>query len=84
MNCAGLGTSLGVLCLPTTWVIYKWIKKRNKIKIKKKFFKKNGGLLLQQQLSSTENNVQNIRLFNSKELQKATDHFCERRIVGKG
>nr|XP_023905888.1 wall-associated receptor kinase-like 10 [Quercus suber]POF19190.1 wall-associated receptor kinase-like 9 [Quercus suber] len=80
----GLGTSLGVLCLPTTWVIYKRIKKRNKIKIKKKFFKKNGGLLLQQQLSSTENNVQNIRLFNSKELEKATDHFCERRIVGKG
>ena len=84
LNCARLGTSLGVLCLPTTWVIYKWIKKRNKIKKKKKFFKKNGGLLLQQQLSSTENNVQNIRLFNSKELEKATDHFCERRIVGKG
>ncbi|KAL4598689.1 hypothetical protein ACB092_11G076200 [Castanea dentata] len=80
----GLGTRLGVLCLPTTWVIYKWTKKRNKIKTKKKFFKKNGGLLLQQQLSSTENNVQNIRLFNSKELEKATDHFCERRIVGKG
>ena len=84
LNYAGLGTSLGVLCLPTTWVIYKWIKKRNKIKKKKKFFKKNGGLLLQQQLSSTENNVQNIRLFNSKDLEKATDHFCERRIVGKG
>ncbi|XP_030962998.1 wall-associated receptor kinase-like 9 isoform X2 [Quercus lobata] len=80
----GFGTSLGVLFLPTTWVLYKLIKKRYKIKLKKKFFKKNGGLLLQQQLSSTENNVQNTKLFNSKELEKATDHFSKDRIIGKG
>ena len=79
----GFGTSLGVLFLPATWVLYKLIKKKNKIKLKKKFFKKNGGLLLQQ-LSSTKNNVQNTKLFNSKELEKATDHFSKDRIIGKG
>ena len=60
------------------------IKKRNKIKLKKKFFKKNGGLLLQQQLSSNDNNVQKKKLFNSKELKNATDHFNKNRILGKG
>ncbi|KAL0008687.1 hypothetical protein SO802_010189 [Lithocarpus litseifolius] len=80
----GFGTGLGVLFLPTTWVLYKLIKKKIEIKLKKKFFKKNGGLLLQQQLSSTKNNVQNTKLFNSKELKKATDHFSKDRIIGKG
>ena len=60
------------------------IKKRNKIKLKQKFFKRNGGLLLQQQLSSNENNVQKEKLFNSKELENATDRFNENRILGKG
>ena len=60
------------------------IKKRNKIKRKQKFFKRNGGLLLQQQLSSNENNVQKTKLFNSKELENATDRFNENRILGKG
>ena len=60
------------------------IRKKHKIELKKKFFKKNGGLLLRQQLSVTENNTQNIKLFISKELKKATDHFSEGRIIGKG
>jgi serine/threonine protein kinase len=60
------------------------IKKRKKIKLKQKFFKRNGGLLLQQQLSSSENNVQKTKLFNSKELENATDRFNENRILGKG
>ena len=78
-------TSFGVLFLLfITWWLYKVIKKRNKIKLKKKFFKSNGGLLLQQQLSSNENNVQKEKLFNSKELENATDRFNENRILGKG
>ena len=78
-------TSFGVfLLLLITWRLYKVIKKRNKIKLKQKFFKRNGGLLLQQQLSSNENNVQKTKLFNSKELENATDRFNENRILGKG
>jgi serine/threonine protein kinase len=82
---AVIGTSLGVLSLLTiTWWLYKVIKKRKEIKLKKKFFKRNGGLLLQQQLSSSENNVQKTKLFNSNELENATDRFNENRILGKG
>ncbi|KAK7851197.1 wall-associated receptor kinase-like 8, partial [Quercus suber] len=78
-------SSLGALFLFTIiWCLYRMIKKRNKIKLKKKFFKKNGGLLLQQQLSSNDNNVQNTKLFNSNELKNATDHFNRNRILGKG
>ena len=40
--------------------------------------------MLQQQLSSNENNIQNIKLFNLKELEKATGHFSKNRIVSKG
>ncbi|KAK7849021.1 wall-associated receptor kinase 4 [Quercus suber] len=80
-----LGTSFGALYLITiTLDLFNAIKKRSETKLKKKFFKKNGGLLLQQQLSSNENNVQNKKLFNSKELEKAVDHFSENRIVSIG
>ena len=55
-----------------------------KIKRKEKFFKRNGGLLLQQQLSSSETNVEKTKLFNSKDLKKATNHFNVNRILGQG
>ncbi|KAJ0717717.1 putative protein kinase RLK-Pelle-WAK family [Helianthus annuus] len=49
------------------------------------FFKRNGGLLLQQQMSSGDNgNVEKTKLFTSKELENATDHFNENRILGQG
>ena len=61
------------------------VKKRKNIKRKEKFFKRNGGLLLQQQLSSNEVTVEKTsKLFNSKDLEKATDHFNVNRILGQG
>lgn len=48
------------------------------------FFKRNGGLLLQQQLSSNEGTIDKGKLFTAKELEKATDHFNENRILGRG
>ena len=53
-------------------------------KCKEKFFKRNGGLLLQQQLSSGEANAEKTKLFNSKDLEKATNHFNVNRILGQG
>ncbi|KAL4626424.1 hypothetical protein ACB092_05G095400 [Castanea dentata] len=78
-------SSLGALFLfAIIWCLYRMIKKRNKTKLKKKFFKKNGGLLLEQQLSSNDSTVQKTKLFNSKELKNATNHFNKNRILGRG
>lgn len=60
------------------------VKKWKMIKRREKFFKRNGGLLLQQQLSSNEVKVESTKLFNSKDLEKATDGFNANRILGKG
>ncbi|KAG6716972.1 hypothetical protein I3842_04G074700, partial [Carya illinoinensis] len=81
-----VSTSLGVLFLIFGgWWSYKVIKKRKRVKRKEKFFKQNGGLLLEKQLSTNnKDNVENIKLFKSKELEKATDQFSANRIIGHG
>ncbi|XP_030942711.1 wall-associated receptor kinase-like 1 [Quercus lobata] len=82
----GISTGIGLLFLFIGgWWSYKVVKKRKNIKRKEKFFKRNGGLLLQQQLSSSEVTVEkNTKLFNSKDLEKATDNFNVNRILGQG
>ncbi|XP_062081381.1 wall-associated receptor kinase-like 1, partial [Humulus lupulus] len=80
-----VGSPLGLLVLLFgTWRLYRFIKKRKEIKCKKAFFKRNGGLLLEQQIHSSENNVEQTKLFNSKELEKATDNFNIDRVLGQG
>ncbi|KAM7481388.1 hypothetical protein LguiB_005971 [Lonicera macranthoides] len=80
--CTGVG---GILLFIASWWMYKEIKKRHKVKLKKKHFKRNGGLLLQQQLASGEDGtVEKTKLFSSEELEKATDHYNEDRILGQG
>ncbi|KAI5339828.1 hypothetical protein L3X38_019100 [Prunus dulcis] len=78
----GLGLILGLLLLLI--YVYKRIHKRKKIKRKKMFFKRNGGLLLEQQLSSNKGNVEKIKLFKSKELERSTHNFKINRILGHG
>ncbi|XP_039164527.1 wall-associated receptor kinase-like 6 [Eucalyptus grandis] len=78
---AGLGALL--LCL-ALWGLYKYIKKRKEIKLKEKNFKRNGGLLLESELSSAKGHVEKNKLFNSKDLEKATDNFNKDRILGQG
>ncbi|KAM6552206.1 hypothetical protein CsatB_002014 [Cannabis sativa] len=81
----GVEIALGILVLVFgTWRLYKFIDKRKEIKLKKIFFKRNGGLLLEQQIHSSNNNVDQIKLFDSKELEKATNQFSMDRILGQG
>ncbi|KAH0983806.1 hypothetical protein GBA52_010983 [Prunus armeniaca] len=81
----GLGAGVGLLLLLiAAWWVHEVLKKRKKIKRKEFCFKRNGGLLLEQQLSSGEVNVEKIKLFKSKELEKSTDNFNTDRILGQG
>ncbi|KAH7575930.1 hypothetical protein JRO89_XS02G0255100 [Xanthoceras sorbifolium] len=84
-GCQGIGSgSFLLLLLIGAWRLHIIIKRRRDIKLKDKNFKRNGGLLLQQQLTSSDGNVDRSKLFNSKELDKATDHFNVNRILGQG
>ncbi|KAJ0040520.1 hypothetical protein Pint_28030 [Pistacia integerrima] len=50
-----------------------------------RFFERNGGLLLQQLLHSFGANVaRSFRLFKLTELNKATDHFNVKKVLGRG
>ncbi|OMP09781.1 hypothetical protein COLO4_05137 [Corchorus olitorius] len=73
-----------LLTLLATWYLHKMLKRRKDIKRRQRYFKNNGGLLLEKQLSSNEGELEKIRLFTSKELEKATDHYNENRILGQG
>ncbi|KAL5583326.1 hypothetical protein UlMin_015768 [Ulmus minor] len=81
----GVGSGLGALVLAViAWRLFKFVKKRKAIKRREKFFKQNGGLLLQQEISSGKTNVEKTKVFNSKELEKATENFNTDRVLGQG
>ncbi|KAK8556211.1 hypothetical protein V6N12_002622 [Hibiscus sabdariffa] len=81
----GCSTSFGtIFLLLGTWKMYKVLNRRRNIMLKQKYFKKNGGLLLQQHLSNNKNNFEKVKLFTSKEMEKATDYYNENRILGQG
>jgi serine/threonine protein kinase len=66
------------------WQLYKVFKRRRNERLRERYFKRNGGLLLQEQLSSGEVHVEKVKLFASKELDKATDHYNVNRMLGQG
>ncbi|KAK9673444.1 hypothetical protein RND81_12G168400 [Saponaria officinalis] len=81
----GLGISLGsILMLLICWWLYWYIKRRKITRQKIRNYERNGGLLLQQQMSSNETVAERIKLFTDNELDSATDHFNENRILGQG
>ncbi|MBA0710491.1 hypothetical protein Golax_009774 [Gossypium laxum] len=83
--CKGCSACIGTtFALVGAWCLYKVLNRRKYIKLKQKYFKRNGGLLLQQQLSNNGCNIEKIQLFASNELEKATDHYNENRILGRG
>ncbi|XP_021713552.1 putative wall-associated receptor kinase-like 11 [Chenopodium quinoa] len=80
-----VSATLGSLLLPPIgWWLFIVIRKRKAIKQKARNFQKNGGLLLQHRMSSDEHIVERTHFFTIDELEKATDHFNESRILGRG
>ncbi|KAH6801413.1 hypothetical protein C2S52_001877 [Perilla frutescens var. hirtella] len=79
----GIGSGFGFLLilLMCIW-FYKVLQNRKEQFLKDKFFKRNGGLLLQQQ--TNEGVIGQTKVFLVKELEVATDHFNESRILGQG
>ncbi|XP_052297973.1 wall-associated receptor kinase-like 9 [Citrus sinensis] len=86
LACSGYGRLILIATIITSLVFLRIIrKKRMDIKLTEKFFKQNGGLLLQQMLNSYDGSViDRFKLFSSKELDKATNHFNANRILGQG
>nr|XP_043631072.1 wall-associated receptor kinase-like 1 [Erigeron canadensis] len=81
----GVGVIIGLLILAVfSYSLHNIIKKTIDKRRKKKFFKRNGGLLLKQQQATYTGLVDKTILFTSKELDRATDHFNENRILGRG
>uniref|UniRef100_A0A6N2M1R0 Protein kinase domain-containing protein n=1 Tax=Salix viminalis TaxID=40686 RepID=A0A6N2M1R0_SALVM len=75
----GVGFGALFIFISLRW-LYKVFKRKRREKLKKKYF----NLLLQEQLSSGEVNVDKIKMFPSKELDKATDHYNANRTLGQG
>ncbi|KAF8018905.1 hypothetical protein BT93_H3716 [Corymbia citriodora subsp. variegata] len=79
---AGIGA---IVLLLLCWWLHKYTKRSREARLKQKFFQRNGGIVLQQRLFSIENNhMEKGKLFSLIELDTATDHFNENRILGQG
>ncbi|KAJ4717484.1 putative Kinase [Melia azedarach] len=80
---AGIGTGLGglFLLIGAGWL---GMKIRKRMKKKERNFKRNGGLLLQEKLKTFDGGADRCKIYNSKEIDKATDHFNVNRIIGQG
>ena len=77
----GVGSVLLLLCC---YWLYRVIKRKREAKRKAKCFKRNGGLLLQQHMSSSEGAFEKTKIFCITELEKATNNFSGKRILGQG
>ncbi|KAG6620688.1 hypothetical protein I3842_Q053200 [Carya illinoinensis] len=77
-----IGITLLTLLVGSFWVYWD-LKKRNLIKLKEKFIQQNGGLMFQQ-LSNHKGLMEPIRIFDVKELEKATNDYDKIRILSQG
>ncbi|KAI3676277.1 hypothetical protein L1987_85882 [Smallanthus sonchifolius] len=79
----GMGFGFLGILVGTTW-LYFVFKKRNLVKLRRKFFQQNGGLLLKQRITTNDGNVDSTKLFTAQELENATNNYAEDMILGRG
>ncbi|CAH9078551.1 unnamed protein product [Cuscuta europaea] len=82
----GLSISTGVTTLLVVSLFIYWgLRKRRLSKLREKFFHQNGGILLQQQIAGNGgSNDARMKIFTLKDLEKATNNFDEKKILGQG
>ncbi|XP_048129438.1 wall-associated receptor kinase 2-like [Rhodamnia argentea] len=79
----GVGVGIAVLLFSAGFV-YLGLKKSKLIRLKEQYYKQNGGLLLQQQLHERDPTTNAAKVFSAEDLEKATEHFDQSKIVGRG
>ncbi|XP_072971598.1 wall-associated receptor kinase 3-like [Typha angustifolia] len=78
-----VGISAGIIILLAfSCLIVIELQKRKYIREKDEYFKQNGGQRLYEEMRSRQ--VDTVRVFTEKELEKATDNFDNGRILGTG
>ncbi|XP_027093527.2 wall-associated receptor kinase 2-like [Coffea arabica] len=80
---AGIALVTAALLAFGSWLYFEF-KRRKLIIEKQKFFQENGGLLLQQELIKQKDCTNIAKIFTAKELEKATNNFDEKRVIGQG
>ncbi|XP_047319816.1 wall-associated receptor kinase 2-like [Impatiens glandulifera] len=79
----GVGLSIVGLIVIVTWLFYGY-RQRKMLKLREEYFKQNGGFVLQQSLQQEGSSHATTTIFTAKELEKATNNYAERMIIGKG
>ncbi|KAG6467851.1 hypothetical protein ZIOFF_072415 [Zingiber officinale] len=69
-----------LLCIMCLYIVYQ----RRKLEdMKRKYFKQHGGYELEEKMK-LEKGLNKFKIFGSKELEKATNHFDDKNIIGRG
>ncbi|XP_072977807.1 wall-associated receptor kinase 3-like [Typha angustifolia] len=78
-----VGISAGVIImLSLSCLLIIKLQKRKYLREKDDYFKQNGGLILYERLRARQ--VETVRVFTEKELEKVTNNFANERILGAG
>ncbi|XP_042450127.1 wall-associated receptor kinase 5-like [Zingiber officinale] len=77
-GCSGIIILL--LCVMCLYIVYQ---RRKLEEMKRKYFKQYGGHELEKRMK-LEKSLNKFKIFGSKELEKATNHFDDKNIIGRG
>ncbi|XP_074561901.1 wall-associated receptor kinase 3-like [Curcuma longa] len=74
------GVIILLLCLMCLYIVYQ---RRKLEEMKRKYFKQYGGHELEERMKLGRS-LNKFKIFGSKELEKATNHFDDKNIIGRG
>ncbi|KAH6834168.1 hypothetical protein C2S53_019003 [Perilla frutescens var. hirtella] len=80
---AGIAVGIIILLLCAI-LLHLELRRRSLVKTKQRLFLQNGGMLLQEKLMTRERAADMVKIFTSAELQKATNDFDHKMIIGQG